>query len=158
MLERLATGVLPEEAIEAAREELRDRLKAPKPGLIDQQRARLEARLVALGKQHGWNHISDAEYLAEREATERQLAALPGADDRLALFERSRTIGVTMAENLERATPEQVREFVTLLVERVVIRDREVSEIVLVPAARPFFNRVLARPARLELTTFRSAT
>ncbi len=41
---------------------------------------------------------------------------------------------------------------------RVVIRDREVSEIVLVPAARPFFNRVLARPARLELTTFRSAT
>ena len=63
-----------------------------------------------------------------------------------------------MAENLERATPEQVREFVTLLVERVVIRDREVSEIVLVPAARPFFDRVLARPARLELTTFRSAT
>ena len=63
-----------------------------------------------------------------------------------------------MAENLESGDAGAGREFVTLLVERVVIREREVSEIVFVPAARPFFDRVLARPARLELTTFRSAT
>ena len=159
VLERLATGVLPEEAIEAAREDLRNRLKAPRPGLIDQQRKRLEMHLAQIRKRFDWGEFEgDAAYLREKEETERSIAALPGADDRLALFDRSRSIAVTMAENLERATPEQIREFVTLLVERVVIREREVSEIVFVPAARPFFDRVLARPARLELTTFRSAT
>jgi hypothetical protein len=69
---------------------------------------------------------------------------------------------VTSRLDLERATPEQAREFVTLLVQRVVITERQVAEIAFVPAARPFFtaqaDRGRARPAGLEPTTFRSAT
>ena len=87
--------------------------------------------------------------------------------DKLRLFDGQRKVVVTMAENLVRATPEQRREFVLLLVERAVAFDKAVQEIRWVAPARPFFGQEtarigigqdVARPARLELTTFRSAT
>jgi hypothetical protein len=69
---------------------------------------------------------------------------------------------------VDRATPERRREFVQLLVERAIAFDKVVQEIRWVAPARPFFGQetvplgsgvvVLARPARLELTTFWSAT
>jgi hypothetical protein len=122
----------------------------------------LEKHLAQIRKRFDWGEIEDAEYLRDKEATERELALLPGSDDRLLLFDRHREIAVSMAENLAKATPAQRREFVTPLVERVVIRDRTVAQIEWVPAARPFMAAtglvVLARPAGLEPTTFRSAT
>ena len=79
-----------------------------------------------------------------------------------ALFDRHRAIAGSMSEAIDKATPAQQREFIELLVERVVVRDRQVAEIAWVPAARPFMAAtgvvVLARPAGLEPTTFRSAT
>jgi hypothetical protein len=162
VLEALRAGVLPEEAIEAAREDLRERLRAPKPGLADQQRKRLETHLVQIRKRFDWGEIEDSEYVRDREETERAIAALPGSDNRLALFDRHRAIAVSMWEAIDKATPAQQREFIQLLVERVIVRDRQVAEITWVPAARPFMAAtgvvVLARPAGLEPTTFRSAT
>ena len=89
VLEALESFVLPAGAIDEARELLRERLRAPKPGLSDQKRKRLETRLVQLRKQHGWGDISDAEYLREKEATERELVLLPD-NDKLVMFDRQR--------------------------------------------------------------------
>ena len=111
--------------------------------------------------------MDDDEYLREKEAIERELVMLPDSD-KLRLFDGQRKVIVTMADNLSRATPAQRREFVLLLVERAIAYDKAVQEIRWVAPARPFFGQetvrlgsgfvVLARPARLELTTFRSAT
>ena len=154
--------MLPAEAIEAAREDLRERLRSPKPGLADQQRKRLETRLVQLKKLVSWGHMEDAEYLSEREAVERELTALPEKDGGLDLFDRHRRIAETMTEAIGTATPEQQREFVELLVERVIVIDRYVAGIEWKPGAEQFMAAtgvlVRARPAGLEPTTFRSAT
>ena len=139
VLAALESFVLPAAAIDEARDLLRARLKAPQPGLSDQKRKRLQTRLVQLRKQHGWGDISDAEYLAEKEATERELVLLPD-NDKLVLFDRQRQIVVSMAENLRRATLEQRREFVLLLVERAVAAERTVQMVSWVPPARPFFG------------------
>ena len=162
VLEALRAGVLPEASIEAAREELRERLRAPKPGLADQQRKRLETHLVQIRKRFDWGEMDDAEYLRDKEETEQAIDALGGTDNRLALFDRHRQIAVSVSEAIDKATPAQQREFIELLVERVVVRDRQVAEIEWVPAARPFMAATndggRARPAGLEPTTFRSAT
>ena len=80
----------------------------------------------------------------------------------LARFDRDRAVAESVTEVIERGTLEQVKELVGLLVRRVAIADRRVAEIEFRPEARSFFDLTLdrgrARPARLELTTFRSAT
>jgi hypothetical protein len=68
----------------------------------------------------------------------------------------------------DRSSREPTGGSMLLLVERVVADDKAVQEVRWVASARPFFGQeaarlgpgfvVLARPARLELTTFRSAT
>jgi hypothetical protein len=137
VLDRLAKGILPEAVIDAAREDLRTRLKAPKPGLSDQKRKRLQTRLEQIRKLVGWSDMADDEYLREKESIERELVMLPDSD-KLRLFDGQRKVIVTMAENLERATPEQRREFVLLLVERAVAYERAEQEVRWVPPARPF--------------------
>jgi hypothetical protein len=67
--------------------------------------------------------MQDDEYLREKEATERDLVMLPNSD-KLRVFDSQRKIVLTMTENLSRATPEQRREFVLLLVERAVAYDK----------------------------------
>jgi len=50
-----------------------------------------------------------------------------------------------MAENLERATPVQRREFVLPLVERAIAHDKAVEELRWVAPARPFFGEETSR-------------
>ena len=151
VLERLATGVLRAEAIDAAREDLRTRLKAPKPGLSDQKRKRLQTHLQQIAKRFDWGEMPDDEYLREKEATERELVMLPDSD-KLVLFDGQRKVITTMAENLSRATPEQRREFVLLFVERALAYDREVRKVQWTGPARPFFkdSSVLQPPGRVR--------
>ena len=67
---------------------------------------------------------------------------------------------------LKRGGPQRRRDLVGLLVERVTARDGEIDQISWNGDALPMYETVptdgpvvvLARPARLELTTFRSAT
>jgi len=148
VLEAVRALVLPPAVIDAAREELRMRLKAPPAGLVEQQRSRLKGRVEALRKEHQWGDLDDREYLRLRDVTERQLILLPD-HEKLVAFDRHRGILVSMAENLARATPAQQAELVALLVERVVVTASEVREIVWTPAARPFFGTAEA-PAEAE--------
>jgi hypothetical protein len=65
--------------------------------------------------------------------------------DELRLFDGQRKVVVTMAENLERATPVQRREFVLPLVERAIAHDKAVEELRWVAPARPFFGEETSR-------------
>ena len=56
------------------------------------------------------------------------------------MFDRKREILLSMAENVERATPAQLQELVLELVERVETAGRAVTRVVWNPAARPFFT------------------
>jgi hypothetical protein len=123
VLAALESCVLPGAAVDEARELLRARLRAPKAGLSEQKRKRLLTRLDQLRKLVGWGDISDEDHLREKEAVERELVMLPD-HDKLLMFDRHREVVVTMAENLSRTTPEHRREFVLLLVERVVAYDK----------------------------------
>lgn len=103
-LDAISEAVLPATVIEAAREQLRRRLAAPRDRLVDRQRTRLQTRLEQLRKQHEWADVSDAEYRAKRAETQRELAALPDSDKLLA-FDRNRHVLTSMAANVEAATP-----------------------------------------------------
>ena len=78
-------------------------------------------------------------HAASRAETEAQLAGLP-TNDKLIMFDRKREILLSMAENIERATPAQLQALVLELVERVETAQRAVTRVVWTPAARPFFT------------------
>ena len=67
VLTRIGDALLPRSVIDEARLELRRRLKTPGIAKAGVERTRLLDRLGQLKKQHGWAHIGDTEYLAERE-------------------------------------------------------------------------------------------
>lgn len=138
VLRAVAQLALPDEAIQEARDELRRRLQAPWSSIADKERARLRQRIENLRKQHEWGDISDIEYRARRTDAEAQLAGMPD-HDKLALFDRQREILLSMAENIERATPPQLGELIGHLVERVETASKRVTLVVWTAPARPFF-------------------
>lgn len=91
-----------------------------------------------LRKQHEWGDISDEGWRSTKRDIEAQLAGLPD-DDKLVLFDRERDVLLSMAENLVRATPEQLQRLLARIVERVDTADREVVRVLWTPPARPFF-------------------
>lgn len=140
---------LPDEAIRLAREELRRQLRTPATGTADKERARLLRRKENLRKQHEWGDISDADWQAAKRQIEAELALLPD-DDKVVLFDRQREVLLSMAENIARATPEQLQRLLAHGVERVEVTDKQVVGVVWVPAARPFF--AAAEPAAPSLS------
>jgi hypothetical protein len=148
VLDAVRRLVLPPAVIESAREELARRLAVRTPDLTDAQRRRLRTRLENLRKQHEWGDLSDAEYRASRDEVERQLILLPDLS-KIVDFDARRDVLVSMAENVERATPSQRRELVELRLERVEIAGRAVDDVAWTPAAAAFFEAsaetVLAR-------------
>lgn len=139
VLAAMSRLALPDDAIREAREELRRRLRVPATSVSDRERARLERRIENLRKQHEWGDITDAVYRAGRADVEAQLAGLP-TNDKLILFDRKREILLSMAENIERATPARLQALVLELVERVETAQRAITRVVWTPAARPFFT------------------
>jgi hypothetical protein len=104
----------------------------------DKERARLHQRIENLRKQHEWGDIDDASYRSGRADAEAQMAGMRD-NVKLVMFDRKREILLSMAENIEHATPAQLQELVAQLVERVETADRRVTRVVWTPAARPFF-------------------
>ena len=164
VLEAAANLGLPAEAITAAREELRQRLRVPAPGLSDRQRTSLKARLDKVQDMYEWGHLQEAEYRAKREDLERQLLLLLLPDhDKLVTFDRHREVLVSMADSIAIAKPARRQELLGMLVERIVASGRQVRDVIWTPAARPFFGAdratfengvvVLARPEGLEPPT-----
>jgi hypothetical protein len=140
VLATIARAVLPDAVIDAARTELRRRLQTPEVAVAGRQRARLLTRLEQLKKQHGWGDLSDADYQAQRDAVRTALAALPD-DDRVRSFDAYRARLLALPEAIATATPARREELCRILVERVVVRNREVSAIDWTPPARPFFEK-----------------
>ena len=139
VLERVRLLILPPSVLEAAREELAHRIALPVPGTTVAQRARLRTRLENLRKQHEWGDLTDVAYRAGRDEVERALVLLPDPD-KLVDLDTRRDVLVSMAENLDRATPEQRRDLLELLVEKVTIAGGAVVDIRWTPAAATFFE------------------
>jgi hypothetical protein len=100
------------------------------------QRARLLTRLEQLKKQHGWGDLGDAEYQAQRDAVRTALAALPD-EDRIRSFDAYRARLLALPEAIAVASPARREELCRILVERVVVRDRQLETIDWTPPARP---------------------
>ena len=115
------------------------------PKVAGRQRARLLTRLEQLKKQHGWGDLGDAEYQAQRDAVRTALAALPD-EDRIRSFDAYRARLLALPEAIAAATPARREELCRILVERVVVRDRQLDTIDWTPPARPFFERQRACP------------
>ena len=114
----------------------------PESGTIDAQRKRLINRMSQLGDLYSWG-IPEGEYRSKRAETRRLIAELPD-DDKVGLFDRPRKVVESMADNVDKATPEQKADLVRLLVRRVEARDRVnvMDSIMWSPHVRPFFEHV----------------
>ena len=84
--------------------------------------------------------MSDGDYQAQRDAVRVALAALPD-DDRIRSFDAYRARLLALPEAIAVASPARREELCRILVERVVVRDREVAAIDWTPPARPFFEK-----------------
>ena len=101
--------------------------------------------LEQLKKQHGWGDLGDAEYQAQRDAVRTALAALPD-EDRIRSFDAYRARLLALPDAIAVASPARREELCRILVERVVVRDRQLETIDWTPPARPFFERQRACP------------
>ena len=140
VLATIAEAVLPGSVIDAARTELRRRLETPEVAVAGRQRARLLTQLEQLKKQRGWGDLGDAEYQAQRDAVRTALAALPD-EDRIRSFDAYRARVLALPEAIAVASPARREELCRILVERVVVRDRQLETIDRTPSDRPFFKR-----------------
>ena len=140
VLGAIAGAVLPSSAIDAARKELLRRVETPGIATAGRTRARLENRLEQLKKQHSWGDISDADYIAARDTTRAALAELPDGD-RIRTFDAYRVRLLALPEAIAAASPARREELCRIVVERVVVNDRVVEEIVWTQPARPFFEK-----------------
>jgi DNA invertase Pin-like site-specific DNA recombinase len=145
VLATIAEAVLPGSVIDVARTELRRRLETPEIAVAGRQRARLLTRLEQLKKQHGWGDLGDAEYQAQRDAVRTALAALPD-EDRVRSFDAYRARILALPEAIAVASGARREELCRIVVERVVVRDRQLETIDWTPPARPFFEKQRACP------------
>lgn len=140
VLAAIADGILPTSVIDAARAELRRRLEVPQVAVSGRQRARLLTRLERLKEQHSWGDISSADYQAQRDVMRVALQELPD-DDRVRSFDAYRTRLMALPEAIAAASPARREELARIVVQRVVVRNREVQTIEWTPPARPFFEK-----------------
>ena len=132
--------MLPATVIDAARAQLRRLLETPEVAVAGRQRARLLTRLEQLKKQHAWGDLTDAEYLAQRDATRADLAELPDGD-RIRAFDAHRARVLALPDAIAAASPVRREELCRIVVQRVVVRDRRLQSIDWTLPARPFFER-----------------
>ncbi len=149
VLSELARARLPEDAIEAARAMLKERLAKPVDDAAESKRRRLERALESLRKQHQWGDIGDDQYRTERREIEADLAKLPGrSTDTLVAFDQARARLLSIPEAIAAASPERRAEIVGLLVERVTAtRTTGLTGLQWTAPAAPFFRRVLSERA-----------
>jgi len=153
VLARLRCIILPPTIIEASRDELRRRLTLPSRGASDDLRARLELRLDRLKQQFEWGDIEAPEYRAKMQETQAEIALLP-EPDKVVTFDAVAAVVESLRAALDSAGPEQLRELIRMLVERIRVTEDGAYEIEPVPASRPFFaaaeSLLLAPPDGLE--------
>ena len=97
-------------------------------------------RLEQLKKRPARGALTDADYQTARDATRTALAELPDGD-RIRASDAYRARILTFQDAIVAASPARREELCRIVVERVVVRDREVESIEWTPPARPFFKR-----------------
>jgi hypothetical protein len=97
-------------------------------------------RLEKLKKQHEWGDVDDEEYRTKRDATRTALDELPDRD-RIKVFDayRSQVLGLPAA--IHAASPARREELCQIVVDHVVMRDREVEWVEWTQPVRAFFER-----------------
>ena len=136
----IATAALPDPVVEEARSELRHRLDTPGTVAAGRQRSRLQTRLENLRKQHGWGDISDRDYRTEWDSIQAALAQLPD-EHRISTFDAYRAKLLALPAAIAVASPARREELCRIVVEQVVVNDRNVEAIVWTAPARPFFEK-----------------
>ncbi len=84
--------------------------------------------------------MTDAAYQAERDAARAALAELPDGD-RILAFDAYRARVLALPEAIAAASGARREELCRIVVERIVVRDRQLETIDWTPPARPFFER-----------------
>ena len=84
--------------------------------------------------------MTDAAYQAERDGARAALAELPDGD-RILAFDAYRTRILALPDAIAAASPVRREELCRIVLERVVVRNRQLEEIVWKPAARPFLEK-----------------
>jgi DNA invertase Pin-like site-specific DNA recombinase len=133
--ELAALPPLLQRTIDRADREWQERITSPVTGAAAKQRQILERRLANLRKQHGWGEIGDAEFRALTAETRADLARLPDPG-KVVAFTAARKLIASFAEMIEAGGPEEHARLVRLAVERVVARDRIVTDVDLSPVIR----------------------
>ena len=136
----IATAALPDRVIDSAQAELRRRLRTPAVLDSGRQRTRLTTRLEQLKKQHSWGDLTDAAYLAERDTVRTALSLLPD-DDRIRSFDAYRARILGLPEAIAVASQARREELCRIVIERIVVNDRQVETIDWTPPMRPFFEK-----------------
>jgi hypothetical protein len=139
-LPTIATAALPDRIVDAAQAELRRRLQTPTVPDSGRQRTRLTTRLEQLKKQHSWGDLTDAAYLAERDVARNALAALPD-NDRIRSFDAYQARVLGLPEAIAVASPARREELCRIVIERIVVNDRQLEAIEWTPPMRPFFEK-----------------
>jgi hypothetical protein len=120
LLREIAAARMLEDAIDAAREMLKERLSKPADAAAESKRRRLERALESLRKQHQWGDLTDDEYRGERREIEAAVASLPArTTDTMVAFDEARARLLSMPEAIAAASDERRAEIVALMVERV---------------------------------------
>jgi DNA invertase Pin-like site-specific DNA recombinase len=140
VMTNIAEATLPGSVIDTARSQLSRRLQIPEVAVSGRQRARLTIRLEQLRKQHGWGDITDAEYQSQRDAVRVALRDLPD-DDRIRSFDAYRARILELPDAIAVASPARREELARIVVQNVVVWDRQVEGITWTPPARPFFEK-----------------
>jgi hypothetical protein len=84
--------------------------------------------------------LSDVDYQAERDVARVALAELPDGD-RILAFDAYRARVLALPEAIAVASGARREELCRIVVERVVVRDRNLETIAWTPPAGPFFER-----------------
>jgi hypothetical protein len=99
--------------------------------------------LEQLRKQHAWGDLADEAYQRARRETRAALAELPDGD-RIAVFDVYRTTLLALPAAIAAASDARREELARMLVEQVIVRDRQVEAIDWTPpAVRPGRARVV---------------
>jgi hypothetical protein len=100
----------------------------------------LTKRLEQLRKQNEWGDLSDAGYLVKRDEVQAALAELPDGD-RITSFDAYRASVLSLPDAIAAASPVRRAELCRMVVDRVVVRGKQLQSISWTPAARPFFEK-----------------
>ena len=87
----------------------------------------------------GHSDASEPHSQAERDSIQATLAQLPD-EDRIRTFDAHRAKLLALRAAIAVASPARREELCRIVVEQVVVNDREVRQIVWTPPARPFFD------------------